>query len=281
MPFKAVWTQTTPGDPSTVTIAPDANDFLLAFYVNDANTVNDFTPPAGWTEACELQNNTDNQSFVVWYKKADGTETSISFDANSGNVGIAAVVSLSGIDTATPLDVAAVTFNNNASATTSDISITPSTNGCDIVFIAGNDRTSAGDTSFTFSTQSGTTGAWATQADINSGFMNAALGIASQATAGPITARCTTDTAGGRSGILFALRPASVVDQEGYRFGADDGAENAHTWIDAQDTTITQPASQNVILSVVVNVTGTPGARTFKLQHRKVGDATWIDTPLQ
>lgn len=281
MPFKAKWENTTPADPSTVTIAPSVGDFLLACYVNDSNTANDFTPPAGWTELCELKNNTDNQGFVVWSRVADGTETSISFDANSGNVGISFVLSFDGVSQTVPLDVTPVTFNNNTSDTTSDLSITPVSNGCDIVLLFGNDRGSSGDTSFTFSTQSGTTGAWTNRADITSGFMNAAAGVTSQSVAGAITARCTTDVAGGRSGIIIALRPAASIEQEGFRFGADDGAEDAHTWIDSQDVSVTQPAAQNLILSVLVNATNAPGATTFKLQHRKVGDTNWIDTPLQ
>lgn len=209
MAYSQTWSNSTPADPCTVTISPAANDLLIGYCVNDSGTANDFTPPAGWTELCELQNSTDNQSFVVWYKKADGSETSVAFDANSGNTGIAAVLAFSGIDTTTPLDVASVTFNNNTSATTSDISITPVSNGCDLVFVLGNDRTSSGDTTFTFTTTAGTTGAWTTRADINSGFMNGGAGSATQTTAGALTAQCTTDTAGGRSGILIALRPAT------------------------------------------------------------------------
>jgi hypothetical protein len=135
MAYSQSWSNSTPADPCTVTISPAANDLLIGYCVNDSGTVNDFTPPAGWAELCELQNNTDNQSFVVWYKKADGSETSVAFDANSGNTGIAAVLAFSGVDTVTPLDVTPVTFNNNTSATTSDISITPATNGCDLVFV--------------------------------------------------------------------------------------------------------------------------------------------------
>lgn len=72
-----------------------------------------------------------------------------------------------------------------------------------------------------------------------------------------------------------------TIEQEGFRFGADDGGEAAHTWLAAQDAAVTQPLSQNILLSMLLNVTGSPGAKTFKLQHRKVGDSTWIDTPME
>lgn len=83
--------------------------------------------------------------------------------------------------------------------------------------------------------------------------------------------------------VAYALKQTTgeSIDQEGARFGADDGGEAAHTWLAAQDAAVTQPLSQNILLSVLLNVTGSPGAKVFKLQHRKVGATTWIDTPLE
>jgi hypothetical protein len=83
--------------------------------------------------------------------------------------------------------------------------------------------------------------------------------------------------------IAFVINAASAttLEQEGFRFGNDDGAEAAHTWAAADDTNITAPAAQTRLLNVIVNATGTPGAKTFKLQYRKVGDASWLDVPLE
>lgn len=80
---------------------------------------------------------------------------------------------------------------------------------------------------------------------------------------------------------LNAAGGAASVEQEGFRFGIDDGAEGAHTWAAAQDADITAPAGETRLLNVLVNVTGDPGAKTFKLQYRKVGDPGWSDVPIQ
>lgn len=89
---------------------------------------------------------------------------------------------------------------------------------------------------------------------------------------------------GGYSNIVtgsFTTAAASAtLDQEGFRFGEDDGAENAHTWAAAVDTNLTAPAGQTKLLNIIINATGDPATKVFKLQHRKVGDPTWKDTPV-
>lgn len=75
--------------------------------------------------------------------------------------------------------------------------------------------------------------------------------------------------------------PTTALEQEGFRFGLDDGSESAHTWAAGQDANITAPAGQTRVLNMLVNVTGNPGAKVFKLQFRKVGDPGWSDLPIQ
>lgn len=208
MAYKNSWTNSTPADPCTVTIAPDADDFLIGWAITDSTSGAD-EDPSGWTRAFRDSSTFDNAVLLVCYKKATGAETSAAFGSVGSNQMIAGVASFSDIDTTTPLDVTPVTFTSSTSATTTSISITPVTNGCDLVFVQGQDGASS-DYSFTFSTTSGTTGAWTTQVDQNSGFMNVAMGSATQTTAGALTAQVVTTT-GGRLGILFALRPASAA----------------------------------------------------------------------
>ena len=70
------------------------------------------------------------------------------------------------------------------------------------------------------------------------------------------------------------LAPAATLEQEGFRFGADDGSESTHTWLAAQDANINRSLNTPTLVTFIVNATGAPGAKTFKLQHKKVGDAT-------
>jgi hypothetical protein len=208
--WKEFWANSTPADPLTVTISPDTNDFLIGSAITDTSSASDLdSTPAEWTQQYRGTVTTDNQVHQVIYKKASGSETSVSFDSSSGNPAIGYVASYSGVDINTPFDVTPQTFTSSTSSTTTDISITPITDGCILAFCQGQDNGNS-DYSFTFSTESGSTGSWTTQVDQNSGFYNQGHGSASQTTAGAVTARCTS-TSGGRSGILFALRPAPTT----------------------------------------------------------------------
>lgn len=77
-----------------------------------------------------------------------------------------------------------------------------------------------------------------------------------------------------------AIGAGGTIEQEGFRFRADDGSETAATWIEPQDTNIIRAASQNTRLRVLLNATNDPGSNNFQLEYRKVGDAEWkvIDT---
>lgn len=70
---------------------------------------------------------------------------------------------------------------------------------------------------------------------------------------------------------------AITAEQEGYRWRNDDGSESAATWKVAQDTTTNLVAGQTARLRFVVNTTGDTPTERFKLQYRKVGDASWRD----
>lgn len=209
MAYSNSWTNSTPANPCAVTVAPTAGDILLAWAITDSTTTGNLdSDPSGFSNLAPVVNSTnDGASFRASIKVSDGTETSVSFSSTSTNPCIAGVIAFSGRDTTTPLDVAAVTIALSTAGTTADLSITPITDGCDLCYILGNDGGSS-NTTFTFTTQSGTTGAWTTQPDQNSGYYNVAAGSAVQTTAGAITARCTTSQTGGRLGVLVALRPA-------------------------------------------------------------------------
>ena len=208
MGYRTAWTNSTiTSGTINVSIAPAAGEFLIAWAITDANDILS-SYSAGWTSLAKLHSSADNADLFVLYKIADGSETTVSFTTNSGNAMIAGCAAFSGIDTTTPLDVAPVSIANSASSTTSDISITPVTNGAVLARVQCCDNGST-DATFTFSTTSGTTGAWTTRVDQHASYYDVALGTAEQTTAGAITNRCTTSVSGGRIGWLFALRPAA------------------------------------------------------------------------
>jgi hypothetical protein len=71
--------------------------------------------------------------------------------------------------------------------------------------------------------------------------------------------------------------PSFSLEQEGSRFRADDGDEDAATWLAAQDTDITRAKDTNTRLRLLIDATGDPPARKIKYQSQKVGDDVWKD----
>ena len=212
MAFKGGWKNDTPANPVTVTFtAAAAGDLLIGWALTDATTAGDADgTPAGWTRVTglPLTSTFDNETFSAFWKVAAGGETSVTFTGSSGNTMTGGVVSYDGVDTGTPMDVSPVTFSSSANSTTTDISITPVTNGAQIVYVLGQDCTT-GTCTFSFSTTAGTTGSWTTRVQQSNGaFYNSGAGDAPQTTAGAITARGTASISGGRVGVLFALRPS-------------------------------------------------------------------------
>jgi len=67
---------------------------------------------------------------------------------------------------------------------------------------------------------------------------------------------------------------SSVIEQEGYRFRADDGSESAATWLEAQDTNITRAIASPARLRVLINATGDPASAQYQLEVRRSG-GTW------
>lgn len=75
------------------------------------------------------------------------------------------------------------------------------------------------------------------------------------------------------------LGGAATVDQQSFRFGADDGSESAHTWLAAQDTNANQQPNTNTLIRFLLQATGAPTAKAFKLQWRRSTEGTndWKD----
>ncbi|HRI19125.1 MAG TPA: hypothetical protein PL196_11430 [Burkholderiaceae bacterium] len=78
---------------------------------------------------------------------------------------------------------------------------------------------------------------------------------------------------------VFTVAATAAVEQEGFRFGNDDGAESAHTWAATQDAGVTAPAGATRLVNVALNVTSNPADFAPKLQYRKVGETLWRDVP--
>lgn len=225
MAYSNSWVNTTPASPIVVTVSPTAGDVLVAWFLTDnQNGSATLTLPTDFTQVGTAQVCTfDNQTLWVAIKNnATGSETSLSFNNSDSATMIAGVASFSGRDNTTPQDVTAVQVSINTGTTaTPTASITPVTDGVDIIAINGADVNSSGQNpTFTFTTSAGTTGAWTTRQDQKNGFFNAGVGTAAQTTAGAITVTCTRSVSSGNSMTVLALRPS-----------AGGGGATQHRWM--------------------------------------------------
>jgi len=213
--FNKVVTNSTPASPLAIDPAATANDVLISGEVCDFTDSSTFSITA-FDAIARQETTTDAQNLGVNRKKAaTGSEGSLNITNSAARAMIGFILALTGADNTTPEDVTTVVVNNNtgaASPATLTANITPVTDGCMIVAIMGTDTTASVNATTTFSTTSGTTGAWTTRADLNSGFNNIAVGTALQTTAGAITVQGSSSFASGTAGramIVMAIRPGA------------------------------------------------------------------------
>jgi hypothetical protein len=70
------------------------------------------------------------------------------------------------------------------------------------------------------------------------------------------------------------------IEQEGFRFGVDDGSESAHTWKRAKNAHVTHPLASNLLLRVLVDAEGDPDAAALTLRYQKNGSGGYVAVPV-
>jgi hypothetical protein len=166
-----------------------------------------------------LTNTTDGQSLGVAIKNdATGSEGTLAISCNQDTI-IGGIVAFSGRDNTTPQDFVAqtATATDNATPYVVTRTATPVTNGDDIFAVCGWDVSSSVNGTFTFSTTSGTTGAWTTRQDQQDTFRNVGMGTAAQVTAGAITVQASVAGSGNSqlAIVVMALKPAAASGSTG------------------------------------------------------------------
>jgi hypothetical protein len=74
-------------------------------------------------------------------------------------------------------------------------------------------------------------------------------------------------------------RGASTIEQEGFRFRADDGSQTTATWLAAQDTNIGRDINLNTRLRVLLNANGDLTSTQYQLEYKKSTDSVWSKVP--
>lgn len=89
-----------------------------------------------------------------------------------------------------------------------------------------------------------------------------------------------SDASAGMSAAAYREGVAATRDQEGARFGADDGNEAAHTWLAAQDASVTHPLGTNLLLRALVDATDDPASTAYTLRAQKNGSGGYVAVPV-
>lgn len=89
---------------------------------------------------------------------------------------------------------------------------------------------------------------------------------------GNVTVGNSTPDHSAAAAISLKASAGATIEQEGFRFGTDDGSESTHGWPAAQDTDITAPVDQSVLLRILANQTGTVGPKKYKLEYQRSTD---------
>lgn len=105
---------------ATFALTPTAGRLLIGYFAS-SNSQGTFTPPAGWTQV--VTNNTSAIAYI-FYKIADGTETSVTFSQTTNRTLYAQAVEYSGFSGTPTLDV---TDNNGNGISTTSLSTTATT----------------------------------------------------------------------------------------------------------------------------------------------------------
>ena len=79
---------------------------------------------------------------------------------------------------------------------------------------------------------------------------------------------------------VFLEGTGATSDQEGFRFGLDDGSESAHTWSQAQDANDTVSVGTARLIRALINGTGDLASAAYTLRYQKNGAGGYLPVPV-
>lgn len=210
---------TTAVTPLAINPGAAAGSTIIEFVCNDSASGVTWTFPASFTQLLnQLCASSDGGSVAVSYKTtASGSEGSINTTNSGSTLMIGGMAAFSGVDQTTPIDVTPPAAVVNTTMTANPLvmasnSMTTVTDGCMIIAVRLCDVSAGQSNPVTFSTTTGSTGAWTSLNETNNAFYNVSLGYASQSTAGAVVVSSTNGGSVSSAGVLFvfALRPAGA-----------------------------------------------------------------------
>lgn len=247
------------------------NDILFAdTYSEGSGTA--FTLPSGWEWlAAAVQNSNSNFWHRVAWKRASGEGASWNFAHTPSSWRSIVCTAWSGaITTGDPQDATADSDNAGSTTVTAGTITTGTNNSMNIAPVMSYNLDDLG-----------ASGSGYTDGGI---FDSHNLFYAIQASAGASGTKTFTSASasGNWASWHYSIKeaPTATLEQEGFRFGVDDGNEAAHGWEAAQDTNITTAANVSRLLRVLLNATDDPAAFPPKLKFQKNGSGGYATVPL-
>ncbi len=217
--------------------------------------------------------NADESRVFVVTGFSTGSSKTLSFNVTNGawTGGIpVGIVFLQGENTASPVSDSDIASANSSGGTATTPTLTIPANSLVVSFVCADASTSP------------TYGSGQTQVVAPFSGMSGAdprLSVSTEALSSDDTQAATADYPS-IVGVVIAAGATATLEQEGFRWGVDDGSESAHTWEAAQDTSITIAASQSRLLRLLVNATDDPASIAYTLRYQKNGSGGYVAVPV-
>lgn len=227
-----------------------------------------FTLPAGWAwVAAAVQNTNSNFWHRLAWKRASSEPTSWTFTHSPSAWRTVVVSAWSGcVTSGDPQDSTAVSTNGNTTTVTAGSITNATANSMNIAFVMSYNLDDLG-----------VSGSGYTDNGVYD-VANMFYGVQASSGASGVKTFTSASAAGNWASWHISLKEASVavtLEQEGFRFFNDDGSESTATGAALQDTNLSLGALVNTRLRMLLNATGDPPSRQFRLEYRKNNTGHW------
>jgi len=269
------WADASNAAEATTSVTWTTGDLVVVVGMTETNsTVLDGPTVSGLSFSLVTTTNMANTTKIyLWQATAassgSGVISSTASDGSTSQRGLAAFVysGSSGLG------------NNNSivGSSAKTVSLTRSQNNSSVITTMG-DWNAVNDTSVTPTPSGGTL----RHADFVSGRATAFLLDWGDQGAAGTTSYGITDHTGTvlMNAIAVEVKGNTTVEQEGFRFRADDGSETGATWLAAQDTNISRVADAATRLRMLVNSPDDPASAQYQLEYKKSTDSSYTKVPL-
>lgn len=260
---------------TTLTVSAGSDNCLFALLV-----LGDGGTPTGvgitWNSTSmtlvDSQVNSRGQNLYIYRLVAPTTgNQTLAASWTGSDDAVLAAINFSGVDQTTPV-VTAHTQKPTGSSTAPSATVTSATN--DATLTLSGASTNTGTPSFTTPRTQTQVFTDSSQID-NLAEASYALGGTSNAHSFTLTTSLDWAAVG-----IHIQATQGTSEQEGFRWGVDDGNESAHGWEAAQDTNITILDDQSRLLRVLVNATGDPSSIAYTLRYQKNGSGGYVAVPV-